>query len=798
MDQDMGGVDQHELISFLDDTDTDAGELLLSCPFSAAVSASVARSLIDDDPATTTDYLNRDTSFYSSARSSLSSATLTFATATSTTTTTTTTTTATATMAPNNTIAHSFLSLGAGDDDVKTRGRTTAPTETAAGSRTSEDSLDQSHGLWNYLHHGLDGYSSPDLRQLQQRQHHKQQISSLSHHKLHLRPDSSRSHHTHFPRTSSDSGTETVTANSTTWTLRSGKSHGKSNSSGSKKTTTTTMSTASTMQGTRETLSSAGSMTIVPPPVSPSTGSFGSEMTKQEFEALPEAIQRKYFSSLERLHFASLAAAPTPAPTQLDIYCDRPETSPHPKTLKQRRKERQARLASDQVSDRVKRRSSRRAGVRSSSSSVYVRLPDKIKKRHLATEEQIIASRNRRHDIILDPADEAIYKVRRRASSLTIQDELWTPTLSVRPQTMESRPSQETHKRSAQPEEKKPPQKKRDSFYDSFRWLEEDDDLDLRLHLDDYHANLREDVPTTKQRRPSFRRHLSISKMPFGRASLSINRPGTTQALTSYPTSPLFAKSPSSPQVTSLGHARRRSRTLSLISPKHSPQDTVGAFDPEAAHYQDPEARLKLRVYLASPQKFDEAIEFGFPSKEAMVSKPAKDAKQAKRRQSRAVLADEPENLRTFLADDRSSIYSDDDGSLADSDCPKTPHTMEMTGLRPPPIKSDQLHSPKPSAEFARLPAESREMTLRMTLTRPDLRAHEDQMYGWQQKACPPGRKSQSNALRDDFPTSTYDRDASSKESIERQFAAMDQENAQANDRGVMKRFWNKVRRGPA
>ncbi|GJC83910.1 hypothetical protein ColLi_06748 [Colletotrichum liriopes] len=503
----------------------------------------------------------------------------------------------------------------------------------------------------------------------------------------------------------------------------------------------------------------------------------------------------QYFSSLERLHFASLAPAPTPPPKHLDVYYDRPEISPNPKTLKQRRRERQAKLASDQVSDRVKRRSSRRAGPRSSTSSVYVRMPDKIKKRHLTTEEQIIASRNRRHDIILDPADEAIYKVRRRASSLIVQDELWSPTLSVRPQTMETRPSQETHARVSKLDEQKSPQKKRDSFYDSFRWLEEDDELDLRLQLDDYHANLRDDLPAnSKQRRPSFRRHLSITKIPFGRASLSINRPGTTPGVISNPASPRFASSPGSPQAASPGHAHRRSRALSLISPKNSPQDTLAAFDPEAAHYQDPEARLKLRVYLASPQKFDEAIEFGFPSKEAMVSKPGKNAKPPKVRQPKAAPADETENMRTFLADDRSSIFSDD-GSL-DSDSPKTPHTMEMAGLRPPPVRSDQSHSPKPSTEYARMPAEAREMTLRMTLTRPDLRAHEDQMYGWQ-KNCPPSRKS-TNALRDEFPTSTYVRDASSKESIERQFAAMDQENAQTSDQGVMKRFWNKVRRGPA
>ncbi|OLN81393.1 hypothetical protein CCHL11_09964 [Colletotrichum chlorophyti] len=503
---------------------------------------------------------------------------------------------------------------------------------------------------------------------------------------------------------------------------------------------------------------------------------------------------------LEGVVAKHLAPAPTPPATHLDAYPGRPESSPNPKTLKQRRKERQARLASDQASDHLKRLSPGRATSRNSAtSSVYVRLPDKIKKRHFTTEEQLITSRNRRHDIILDPADEAVYKVRRRASSLIIPDELYSPTLSVRPQTMESRLSQEQTRKEInnshnKPETKQSPQKKRDSFYDSFRWLEEDEELDLRLHLDDYQSNTTEDaVSPLKQRRPSIRRHLSISKIPFGRTSLSMNRPGTTQDAATNPTSPIFASSPGSPRTASPDLGRRRSRALSLISPKHMPQDAAAAFDPAAAHYQDPDARLKLRLYLASPQKFDEAIEFGFPSKDAMISKPAKDGKQPRHKQSKTAPADESDNLRTFLADDRSSIYSEED-SLADSDSPKTPHTLEMLGLRPPPSKSD-LHSPKPSNEYTRM--EAREMTLRMTLTRPDLRAHEDQMYGWQNKCCPPGGKSHATPLRDDFPTTTYVRDGSSKESIERQFAALDQENAHANDRGVMKRFWNKVRRVP-
>ncbi|KAJ0344959.1 hypothetical protein COL154_005676 [Colletotrichum chrysophilum] len=146
--------------------------------------------------------------------------------------------------------------------------------------------------------------SSATTRTQQQQQQHQQQLSSSStyHQTLYeLRPDSSKSHHNQYlHRTSSESA-----GASATWTLRSGKSHEKTNSGSSKKTTATTATnmTIPTICGVREreattaaTLSPPdGGLTsiVVPPPVSPSTASFGAEMTKQEFEALPEAIQRK-------------------------------------------------------------------------------------------------------------------------------------------------------------------------------------------------------------------------------------------------------------------------------------------------------------------------------------------------------------------------------------------------------------------------------------------------------------------------------------------------------------------------
>jgi hypothetical protein len=489
----------------------------------------------------------------------------------------------------------------------------------------------------------------------------------------------------------------------------------------------------------------------------------------------------QYFSTLERLRFAQ-TSGPAPVGAADADFHDLTTLN-----LK-RRRARQARLASDHISDRLLRRtSSRRSRAASTDSSFYANLPDKIKRRHLTAEEQIIVARHgQRKSVILDPADEAIYRIGRRASRILTQDDLdlafASPAPSSSASSMDSRRSEQDGPH--------PDKEVADAFYDSFRWLEEDEDLDLRLFLDDYHASIREDMPLpTKQRRPSFRRHLSISKMPFGRPSISSSRPGTKDAVLT-PTSPL---APSSP-----GHVRRKSRTLSLITPKQTVQENmaVAAIDPAAAHYQDPEARLKLRVYLASPQKFDEAIEFGFPSTEVLSARPKELDSPKKVHSRQGASVDLDDKLQTFLSDDKSSIYSDEeDGSVADPDSPKTPNLGEKPAARPLHMSTEPTYHSKVSNDYAQAPASSREMTLRMTLTRPDLRACEDQIYGWQ-KGCQPGRKSQSSNLRDESLTAvTYIRDGNSKDSMERHFASMDHWSTQ--DKGVVKRFWDKVRRGP-
>ncbi|KAF6813619.1 hypothetical protein CSOJ01_04503 [Colletotrichum sojae] len=435
-------VDRHELISFLDDADADdfcpsrsfavAATNVVDTPTNTTTTATSSIFLIDRDgdeveerhaeddrdrdglahftansnitntntnkknidanTATTTPLppLARKSSFYSSARSSFESTNLTALSAATTAATTTTTTT---TMAPL-TAAPDAKDNGRATTAAPATTRTTSFGDDSSSSALAVD--DWSRDLWDYLHHGLDGQSSPDLRLLLQNDypsllssreqeerdedgssgsmhrrhqrdggyhHHLQQeqqqqsqkfepSSSSTYHQVlnEIRPESSRSFQNRLNNNSNNNrhgrnnsehqyshfraaSTESAGGATATWTLRSGRSHEKSNSGSSKTTTATAMtiptivssgsgggareskataltnmtgmtasttattSTNATTASTKMTTLSAPSSTMLAagalPPVSPSTASFGAEMTKQEFEALPEAIQRK-------------------------------------------------------------------------------------------------------------------------------------------------------------------------------------------------------------------------------------------------------------------------------------------------------------------------------------------------------------------------------------------------------------------------------------------------------------------------------------------------------------------------
>lgn len=194
-------------------------------------------------------------------------------------------------------------------------------------------------------------------------------------------------------------------------------------------------------------------------------------------------------------------------------------------------------------------------------------------------------------------------------------------------------------------------------------------------------------------------------------------------------------------------------------------------FDPEATHYQDPEARRKLRTYLASPQKFDEAIEFGFPSTAGSdTTIPHYQLPPISAHHSRKFSRD----MRTFLRDGKLTFFEDstrrctrtqtpnqgldsDSDSVLDLSTPSTPSSSPGLSSR---VHSRSQSHPHPySRQISRSssslsspglpPRFNREMTLRMTLTRPDLRADDDQLYGWQHSMSPKHMRDDPLALEE-------------------------------------------------
>jgi hypothetical protein len=415
---------------------------------------------------------------------------------------------------------------------------------------------------------------------------------------------------------------------------------------------------------------------------------------------------------------------------------------------------------------------SRQQSVSSNEASWFLTLPEKIRNKQFTREEQVVLAGRLRESVILDAADEAIYKASRRASR-NLTPLFDPPTLSTPRSSTDSYldPDSKGDSTTAMAAE----------IYESFRWMDEEDDLDLKLVLDDYHANLDGVVIPTpaSNRRPSFRRQLSISKRPFGRNSFSSLR------------SPKF-------EPTANNHNRQKSRALSLIAPKHGVNASVSSIDPNATHYQDPEARLKLRVYLASPQKFDAAIEFGFPAINGVADgdKENKTPKRASKDCARMKKSFSTE--KSFLNDDDASLF-EDDVSMNDPESPITPICAEL-GFRPqaraltPPVTIGSktsadfqhlgIHKPtlvKQPESYAQAMAGNREMTLRMTLTRPDLRADESALYGWQAVKSP--LRETSLTIDDD-----------DKYAVKGPLGGVDGWGPMEKEDGVVKRFWNKVK----
>ncbi|KAL9009007.1 MAG: hypothetical protein Q9173_005927 [Seirophora scorigena] len=449
---------------------------------------------------------------------------------------------------------------------------------------------------------------------------------------------------------------------------------------------------------------------------------------EHDFDSFPPAVKRKYFSSLERLR---LAQRPVTSDTCTTSTCFLGHTRPVTRSSRPRLQSRNSSYFKNSPSRLMRKASAPSDCFSFEDAQWFQSLPDKVQRKQFTTEEQEALAR-RRESWIIDAADEVILRAfRQRFHSLpTLQpSSSYSSASSVH--TLEDLEDEPAVDSAIGMDE---------SILDGFRWINDDDDLDLTL--DDYHSHLvSSTAPVSRHssRRPSFRRTLSLTAMPAAeshRPVCSERDSCTTGSI------PLPRASPR----TSFHRDRSRSRTghRDASIPRHAPvQDT----DQPTKHYQDPEARLKLRVYLASPSKFDEALEFGFPSLESREHLPQPRRPSISRQH-------QTESAPQIFYDSENPSFldgpdSDSDDSLPEMEAPHTPsdavffHNTHRLPISKPSCSEFGRPLPKAIGRFIYKQVEqahhhqpyivsgcNREMTLRMTLTRPDLRASDELLYG--------------------------------------------------------------------
>lgn len=333
----------------------------------------------------------------------------------------------------------------------------------------------------------------------------------------------------------------------------------------------------------------------------------------------------------------------------------------------------------------------------------FASLPSAVRRKHFTKEEQILFA-NERQNIILDAADELLQRQRRR--SLLDTDLIYlSPSESSHSSGSSIRYSFETLPDIDQLAGFK--EMASQQYLNSLKFLDTDHELDLRL--DDYHTAIVETAQRQAAPPPrfSYRRNMSLSTMSLRRTSISSPTKSSSRAPSMYLNR---LQTPTTPQRPSFHHA---------------PRASVSTMDMRATHYQDPAARMKLRVYLASPSKFDEAVEFGFPSMTNTPSKMSDRPMTSPRRTN--------ESGRSFHSDDVPSLAGDDASSHDEAEAqtdPRTPDESEFRNIRRSQKSSGDHPSTKPhvvrSEPYAHSNTLDREMTIHMTLTRPDLRAPTD------------------------------------------------------------------------
>lgn len=354
-------------------------------------------------------------------------------------------------------------------------------------------------------------------------------------------------------------------------------------------------------------------------------------------------------------------------------------------------------------------------------------LPEAIKRKHFTREEQILLA-GEYESIIVDAADEALYRLKTANRSNQSMASNSSQEEDPRDRRKEEEDEVEMEKRQDEPEAETPSSPQTPGWNQSFAWTDPPAPLDLKL--DDYHRTLASTTTTTqKKSRLSFRKTLQFPKHTRTESFSLFTPPSSRRAS-------LITRRPQQPTNSSLPRA---------ITFQPATRPSL-ALDSEAQYYQDPEARLKLRVYLASPQKFDEAIEFGFPS---TAPEPA-PAPKASRPPTGTTTVKKVQERK-----EKSFLFNEERGAFEEIGLPldldleekKDEVRISTAEIQPSPESSPTQHPARlenyegqrqrpanapHQTHYRTISTANREMTLRMTLTRPDLRADEKVIYGWQ------------------------------------------------------------------
>ncbi|KAF2675325.1 hypothetical protein BT63DRAFT_462749 [Microthyrium microscopicum] len=431
-------------------------------------------------------------------------------------------------------------------------------------------------------------------------------------------------------------------------------------------------------------------------------------------------FRRKYFSSLERLHIAyssSLHQSPSPrAPSANDsVNARRPShksRSPRPNINLSPSRHSPSPYALEQRPDYARVNSSQASFgdvlATQAKAQWFMTLPEKLRSQLFSREEQ------ERLFVALEPYynrhSESTEKSKSRSSPShrkTSSPYKASPTQHH----VEDKPTKQKHK-------KKPGENSMD--------------------------NSSRGRP---QERGTVRRRTTVKRPESQQGGLNHSQQWTSTTPSPVPRSPMFPS-----------HRRNVSHATMMSVGMRQSSDTMGpGIDPEAVYYRNPEARHKLRQYLASPQKFDEALTYGFPSN----PQPDKSIPQT----PKLPYSTGHNDAKAFLNHDMIS-FIDNTTEIVDPDLEEAYDTSD-NGTESPATPADTSFSWRASkynrvSIFGSLNTESvpsldlkfqpellapqigtgpqyidpllnREMTLRMTLTRPDLRANEDELFGWRQ-----------------------------------------------------------------